>query len=211
MSAAIAINRGFTPRLIWAASQRGINVTGAAIMTGGLLFMMTQLISNELPPLEEEIRIPIPRIQYVEEQVEVQTVTPKRPVLKERPKKEQVNYPIKGSDKQVISPLYTELHFTPTKEMTGLPGGGTLVPISPSYPVEAAQRGLCGEVLVQFDVNELGQPINIAVLESSHRAFNRSAKQAVSRARYKPSIEGGEAVMVMAKQEKITYVLEDGC
>lgn len=181
------------------------------MMTGGLLFMMTQLISNELPVMEEEAKLDLPPFQFVDKPVVVETWTPTRPVSEQRPDKEQVSFKVKQSVNPVASPSLQEFDITTSLATAGLPGGGTLVPISPSYPVEAAQRGLCGEVLVQFDVNELGQPVNVAVLESSHRAFNRSAKQAVARARYKPSIEGGVPVMVMAKQEKITYVLEDGC
>lgn len=67
----------------------------------------------------------------------------------------------------------------------------SLIRVSPTYPVRAAQAGLEGWVLVQFDVLADGTVANITIVDSSDLIFHDSARDAAARARYRPQIVQG--------------------
>ena len=74
---------------------------------------------------------------------------------------------------------------------TGLPGNIdsgliNIINAQPDYPMAAAQKGLEGYVIVQFDVTELGTVENARVVESSSSIFNKAAIKAAYRSKYKP-------------------------
>ncbi len=73
-------------------------------------------------------------------------------------------------------------------------GDGPLVSLvrpSPVYPAIAAQKGLEGWVIVEFDVLADGTVTNIGVVESSDRIFERSARNAAAKFRFKPHVVEG--------------------
>ncbi len=69
----------------------------------------------------------------------------------------------------------------------------TMMRVQPNYPPALAQKGIEGYVIVRFDVTRDGSIQNIAVVESSHRGFERNALQAAKRFRYKPRVVDGVA------------------
>jgi protein TonB len=73
-------------------------------------------------------------------------------------------------------------------------GDGPLVSMvrpSPVYPTRALQQGLEGWVIVEFDVLADGSVSNISVVESSDRIFEKSARHAASKFRFKPHVVEG--------------------
>ena len=76
----------------------------------------------------------------------------------------------------------------------------------PIYPLAAAERGIEGTVLVQFDVTQLGTVENVVVLESSNRIFNREAIKAAYRSKYKPRVLDG--VPYPAKGLRLLFTFE---
>jgi protein TonB len=84
---------------------------------------------------------------------------------------------------------------------TGLSGGGSdrdavpLVRVNPQYPMQAAQRGIEGWVVVQFTISAAGTVKDAVVTASDPRTiFDKAAIQAVSKWKYNPKIENGAAV-----------------
>ncbi len=67
----------------------------------------------------------------------------------------------------------------------------SLVRPSPVYPARALEEGLEGWVIVQFDVLADGTVTNVAVVESSDRIFEKSARRAAAKFRYKPRVIEG--------------------
>ncbi len=193
--------------------QRGTNLIAATAMTVGILFMMTQMVSNELPPPEKEVVTQLPNIHFIEKEPAVETVKPTMEKLKDQPVVTQITFDSRVSEGDIDStfvPSDTDPIIDPTMQ-TGIPGGMAMVPISPQYPTAAISRGLCGHVIVQFDIGDSGIPTNVMVLETTNRVFNRNAISAVERARYKPHTEGGKPAPVLGKQEKISFIMDDGC
>lgn len=196
-------------------AKRTSSLTGAAAVTFGLLFVMTQLIDNDMAPLEVAKEISLPQFtpDVTEEKVRVIDIV--RPVVDEAPRmKVEYALPDMAIDTGLVSLQFSdEPGSTMDMNHFRLPNGMALVPISPQFPDRAAQMGLCGQVLVQFDIGNDGVPMNVAILESSNRVFNKNALRAVQRARYKPAevTTAGQAPMVVGKQEKITFKLTGGC
>ena len=67
----------------------------------------------------------------------------------------------------------------------------SVVRVQPVYPAQPISRGLEGWVLVEFDVRTDGSVANAFVADSSSRAFERSALNAIYKFRYKPAVVDG--------------------
>ena len=195
-------------------AKQMVSVSGAAIITATLLFIMTQLIKNELPKLEAEKLFPIPKFMPVVKDTEPKVITVKPLDLTPPPEivKKEFDYD-RSVDSSGIQLDIPETKTPPSDlpDIGGLPPGMALVPLSPRYPDRAAQLGLCGHVVVRYDIGADGVPLNISIVESSHRLFNKSAINAIERARFKPDSSSGKPVALLNKHEKITYRLDDGC
>lgn len=67
--------------------------------------------------------------------------------------------------------------------------------VAPKFPIKAARNGIEGYVILEFDVNELGEVVNINPLESYPRSlFLKSGVEALKEWRYKPRLENDEVV-----------------
>ena len=67
-----------------------------------------------------------------------------------------------------------------------------VVRIEPVYPVPAARDGISGWITLSFTVTATGQVSGIRVLNTSHRGlFDKEARRAVKRWRYRPQIIDG--------------------
>jgi len=77
-------------------------------------------------------------------------------------------------------------------ELDGIPRAR--VQIGPIYPAEARSRGLEGEVLVAFTVDEEGRVINPRVMRSTDAIFDEAARRAVAKWRFEPGRRQGRVV-----------------
>jgi len=70
-----------------------------------------------------------------------------------------------------------------------------LVMIEPIFPIAAAKKNLEGWVKLRYDINLTGRVENVRVVDAKPRGiFEHSAKKALYRWKYKPSIVDGKAV-----------------
>jgi len=102
----------------------------------------------------------------------------------------------------------------PGKELSFNPGfsDGPLVAIvrvAPTYPSGLSARAIEGWVTVIFDVLPDGSVTNIAVLDSSHTGFERSAVRAASRFRFKARVVGGVPQPSSGIQYRFTYEMDN--
>ncbi len=81
-----------------------------------------------------------------------------------------------------------------------------LVRIPPEYPRRAAQLGLSGWVLLEFNVTSAGTVEDVQVVDSDPpRTFDRAARRAVEKFKYRPKIENGKPVPRQGVQIVITF------
>lgn len=85
-----------------------------------------------------------------------------------------------------------------------------IVKVAPAYPSRAQTRGIEGWVLLSFTVTETGAVINPQVMDAEPKGvFDRAAKNAVERFKYKPRVVNGQAQAVHGVEHLITFTLED--
>lgn len=98
----------------------------------------------------------------------------------------------------------------PTTTLGGRSDGPlvNVLKVGPNYPIVASQKGLEGWVIVRFDVTPLGTVENIVIVETSHTIFNKPAKAAASRFRYKPRVVNGVAQPVQGLMNKFVFKME---
>lgn len=83
--------------------------------------------------------------------------------------------------------------------------------IEPQYPREPAMKGIEGFVTLSFDINALGQPVNVQVVEAKPKGyFEKNAKKALRKWKYSPKKENGHFVEVKNHQVTLTFQLEKG-
>ncbi len=80
-----------------------------------------------------------------------------------------------------------------------------IVRIEPRYPVQAARDGKEGYVILSFTINEIGGVEDVKVIEANpKRIFNKEAKRALKKWKYKPKVVEGKAM----KQPGLTVQLD---
>jgi len=84
-----------------------------------------------------------------------------------------------------------------------------LVQVPPIYPDGAAQRGIEGWVLVEFDITPTGAVMNPRVIDADPQGvFDRAALRAIEKWKFKPQIVDGQPAPQFSKEYKITFQLE---
>ncbi len=79
------------------------------------------------------------------------------------------------------------------------------------YPPDAKEEGVEGYVVVRYDVNVEGRVHNARVVTAEPpEVFNESALQAVSRWRFRPPEQDGEAQPVSGLESRLEFSLSGG-
>ena len=71
------------------------------------------------------------------------------------------------------------------------------------YPLLLRRAGISGFVLIEFVINTSGrvEPSSIRIVRSSHKAFERSARETISASLFRPGRVWGTAVRVLVRQQ----------
>jgi len=81
-----------------------------------------------------------------------------------------------------------------------------IVRISPKYPMTAARDSIEGWVKLAFDINKLGEVVNIHIIESSpKRIFDKAAKRALKRWKYKAKSVNGDMVYQTGQSVQLDF------
>src|SRR5690606_19155087 len=83
-----------------------------------------------------------------------------------------------------------------------------MVRIPPTYPPRAAEQGLEGNCVMNFDVSPDGQPFNIRAISCTSSMFESTSIRAVERWKYQPKVVDGAPVARTGVQTTIDYELE---
>lgn len=86
---------------------------------------------------------------------------------------------------------------TMSADDTELAESSLIVRIDPKYPTQAARDGLEGWVMLSYTIDNIGRVTDITVLDASPKGiFDREARRALAKWRYKPTVKGGKPLAV---------------
>ncbi|WP_282176505.1 energy transducer TonB [Vibrio nereis] len=78
--------------------------------------------------------------------------------------------------------------------------------VEPRYPYKASQRRIEGYVVIRFNIDEKGRPVDLEVIEAKpKRLFEREAVKALKQWRYQPMLEQGQPVTHHGQTVKLEF------
>ena len=84
-----------------------------------------------------------------------------------------------------------------------------IVRIEPKYPAQAARDGKEGWVKLSFTINEVGGVEDVDVIEADpKRVFDREAKRALRKWKYKPKVEDGKPMKQFGMKVQLDFKLD---
>lgn len=179
-----------------------ISVVLSLVVTLALFWFMQFLISSgdkELDKPEDRINVEIVRVKRDEEIRERKREPPQPPQPQERPPPPPMDM------MRAMKPnLGSGIGIPQMNTGLGGLGVGTLqegdpIPVAaipPQYPRDALMQGISGWVRVEFTINADGSVSDARVVDAEPRRgiFDREALRAITRWRFKPMVQDGEAV-----------------
>ena len=189
-----------------------LSLSGGLLASLGLFYLMANLIkvsTKELGKSSEQVSIDFVRTKRTSETESRRRQLPKKPP----PPKKAPPVPktqIAQTQEDLSTPEALNLEM-PNMDL-GLAGGSgpylsrggggsgngeetPLVRINPEYPIKARLKGIEGSVKLSFNISRAGTPFDVEVIEANPpRVFNRAARRAVMRWKYRPRMVDGKAV-----------------
>ncbi|MEM8982316.1 MAG: energy transducer TonB [Pseudomonadota bacterium] len=195
----------------------GIAILSGVAVTIGLLWLMQFLIaSGEDAIVKKEERHFLDFVRVKQQEItNVEEPKPEKP-----PKPEQPPPDIPPPSQDNLNPNAQTVSVAPPSLAGGtdIAGPGALsysdgeylpiVRVAPIYPNRALSRGLEGYVDLMFVVTSAGTVRDPVVTFSTSSLFERAAKKAVLKFKYKPRIVDGTAVEVEGVETRIRFELE---
>ena len=192
-------------------------ILGAGLITFLLFVLMDVLTRQESGYVSDLAPIPLisPVFNKQEAPPPVKKELPEPPKPKPRPETVKVSEPLNSSPVIDFTP---DGYTPPTNESTRISlgnlnnGEGDVRPIvrtTPRYPIKAAQDGIEGWVKLAFSIEKDGSVSNIKVIDAQPRStFDREARRALAKWKYKPQIVNGEAVVRHGLQVMLAFNLD---
>lgn len=94
----------------------------------------------------------------------------------------------------------------------GLGNDGDAAPIfrmDPKYPMKAAREGIEGYVVMSFTIDKLGGVTDVKVIEAQpKRIFDKAAKRALKKWKYKAKVEDGVALVQTGLTVRLDFNIE---
>lgn len=189
------------------------------LITLGLILTMYGLIKMDEPELEQKKSVKLPSFKKHTRNEDLETIVPKpeRPdIANEQPDTPDVEIvPDKVDIDSNIGLGAVKVGIN--KDLKGFNSNdGEYLPIfrpPPQYPNRAAERDMCGWVILSFTVTADGGTRDPVVTSSSSSIFERAAKKAVLKYKYKPRQVGGKPVDVPNVSIKVSFEMDgrEGC
>ncbi|SMF20581.1 energy transducer TonB [Pseudobacteriovorax antillogorgiicola] len=183
------------------------------LVTLGLFYFMSVLISQgKKKPVENDLG---PVVEFIRVKRDQETKTRSRELPKKPPPPKAAPSKPKMQVAENDQPQAEQLDMPQPKIANGLKGGmgpylgggggggnsdGEVMPIvriAPQMPRKARMRGIEGYVVASFTVTKSGSVSDVKIVEAKPpRIFNREAKRAILKWKYKPQIVDGKAVEI---------------
>mgnify|MGYP005989242907 CR=1 FL=1 len=192
------------------------------VITFGLFVFMAELISSGGKSNQNEFENIIVEINTTPPESKAQKrnrVPPPPPPPPKQPPKPQQPDP-EPQISNASGPSFNMPSVDVGSANSGLNGPGALirdgdatpiVRIEPKFPAKAQRDGISGWVQLRFDIDELGGVDNVEVINSEpRRVFDREARKALQRWKYKPKVVDGKPQRQTGLQVQLDFNLDGG-
>lgn len=179
-------------------------ITGlSVIITFSLFTFMAFLISSDQVNIgTPTIDVPIDIVTLPDEKpaqpkpkpnLKPPTPPPPMPRVIEQPKVGKINTNYQYTPTELPKTRDTMSTLTLNNKTDG--EARPIVRVNPKYPISAARDGIEGWVVLAFDISEIGEVINISVIDSKpKRIFDKAAKRALKKWKYRAKYIDGSAI-----------------
>ena len=197
-----------------ALPARFLTSAALAVVTTMVLFLTMKVLVTgqdyEIADAQETIGIDFVRVERDED------VNTKDRALK-RPSQEKPDEPPPPPKlAQAQRPNMDKASMSADMSQFGLSGmnlnapvdGDTLaiVRVLPRYPNRALSRGIEGWVLLEFTIDQLGQAVDLVVIEADPKGmFDRAALNAIKKWKYRPKMQDGRPTMRPGVRQLISF------
>lgn len=189
----------------------------AAVVTFGVFVMMHKLIdANMLAPTKPE-EVPVIDLVFEPEDAKVnerQKIEPLPEPVTQPPR----SVPDVPDDSNTDTTLFTvdigapELDVDPATMTGNFQGDQETRPVvrmQPKYPTAAARDGVEGWVILSFSIDKVGNVIDIEVVDAEpKRIFDREARRALAKWKYKPQLVDGQPVVRTGLEVQLDFSLQ---
>ena len=187
--------------------KRAINVATIALaggaVTAGLFVLMAELIKQDKVNISEAPPVFFDPVIYQPEDERTITKKPIAPIEQviKTPPQQVVEIEPESNDGPGNFEINTQVPNTALNlsiNLNSAQGDMQATPqfrVDPTYPPEASRDGVEGWVKLGFTVSASGAVSDIKVLDSEpKRVFDRAARRALKKWKYKPKLDGGKPV-----------------
>jgi periplasmic protein TonB len=198
----------------------GSSLLIASFITFGLFFLMQFLVAMGNAEIKKDDGLKIMDMVRVNREEDLQTRDRK---VEKPPEVEAPPPDLDIPQTQSLKPSANSVGFgrTGVDATANISGGGfggitdgeylPIVKVTPIYPRRAQERGISGDVLLEFTVTSLGTVEDIIVIEANPPGyFERAAMNAAKKFKYKPKVVNGEPMSVAGVRNLITFQIEEG-
>lgn len=200
-------------------TRTGISLSLALGVTFALLFLMQLLIATGKQPLSEPVSgrlVDFVRVKR-DQPPEIKNPPPARPLPPEQqppknPPRPIESGPVDGLNGYGIRPVDPDPGLDLGRG-AGFVSDGEYLPIvkvAPVYPRRALERGIEGDVELEFTVTKTGAVRDPVVIDAQPaNIFDRAAIQAALKFKYRPRVVNGEPIDVPGVRNVIRFRIED--
>lgn len=190
------------------------SVPVAIVITVGVFIMMFMLIQEPEAPVEPKEEREVVTLPEKEPPPPKETTDPETTAEKSKlPNRPRTNTPETTRPQKPDNPFRSG----PTGiTVTGKPGPiqtttgvFPLIRSAPTYPASCAARGTEGSVELTFDVMGTGEVVNVEVVSSTDRCFEKAAIRAMRSWQFQPWAGREGEVIATGERQIFTFELED--
>lgn len=186
----------------------------AALVTFLLFYFMQYLIETESDTPQAISVIPIgdSRVPEFENLIFIEEARPEPIVIQDIPIVSKPSRSNEFSDGPSIRLSEERLAIDLSPQGVLPMSNNIMIPLirtTPNYPSRALQRGLEGFVELSFTVDKFGSVVDPVVINAVPAGvFDRAALQAISRWKYSPAMNNGQAVETFDVRHRIVFQMD---
>jgi len=199
-----------------------VSILLGAGVTFVLFSFMAFLVSSGDRNKEEQLENIIVEVNTTPPKSSAETrrrVPPPPPPPPKSPPKPQAPEPEANNNTSGISFNMPGVQLSGANAGISAPGAGfgrdgdatPIVRIEPKYPMQAARDGKEGWVKLSFTINEIGGVEDVEVIEAQpKRVFDKEAKRALRKWKYKPKVVDGKAMRQAGLSVQLDFKMDGG-